>query len=60
MQSSIRGLIDEIFKLPIPRHVSGLGHVAHSNDNVSMSFLFLPGIDTFPAQRPFARRRGDR
>lgn len=48
MQNSIRGLIDEIFKLRIPRHVSGLGHAAHSNDNVSTSFLFLTGVDTFP------------
>lgn len=48
MQNSIRGLIDEIFKLPIPRHVSGLGHAAHSNNNASASFFFLPGVDTFP------------
>lgn len=62
MQSNIRGLIDEIFKLPIPRHVSRLGHVAHSNDNASTSMRassFFLELTPF-RRRPFALRRGNR
>lgn len=55
MQNSIRGLIDEIFKLPIPRRVSGLRHAAHSNDNASTSVRassFFLELTPFPPDVP--------